>query len=86
MEGICSDKVVKGGEFLDKIIQLPIYIGEIRERTLKDYVEFSSEGKSLNEGKILDRVYYFKRNPGFGVDLSGWGPDESINDSPIKKL
>ena len=65
---------------------LIVYIGEIRERTLKDYIEFSSEGKSLNAGKILDRVDFFKRNPGFGVDLSGWNPDESINDSPIKKL
>jgi len=87
MEEICSDEVVDGTEFLDKIIQLPIYIGEIRdEKKLKNYIEFSSEGTSLDVEKILRRINLFKKDPSFGVDLSGWVPDKSINNSPEKKL
>ena len=87
MEEICSHEVVDGREFLDKIIQLPIYIGEIRdEKRLKNYIEFSSEGTSLDVEKILRRINFLKKDPSFGVDLSGWVPDKSINNSPEKKL
>jgi len=62
MEETCSDKVVDGREFLDKIIQLPIYIGEIRdEKKLKNYIGFSSEGTSLDVEKTLRRINLFKK-------------------------
>lgn len=85
MDKFCPQGNVSGREYLDKIIQLPVYIGDIDENVKQEYIEFSSEGKSLTEEKLLERIYFFKEKKLLGDDFPGWEEVESVY-NPLDKI
>ena len=86
MDKFCPRGNISGREYLDKIIQLPINIGDIDEDTKKQYIEISAEGISLVVEKLMQRIRYMKVNKAYGVDLTDWKKEvEAVND-PTEKL
>ena len=87
MDKFCPKGNISGREYLEKIIQLPINIGDIDEDTKQQYIEFSAEGMSLVVEKLMKRIIYMKNKKVFGDNLTDWETEvEGVEDSTTLKL